>query len=60
MKCELDLQKAIGNRTETRAVVFEWLEVWYNRERRHSSLGFVAPEVFENKWLTLNYPSTKS
>ena len=60
MKCELDLEKAIGNRFETRAVVFEWLEVWYNRERRHSSLGFVAPEVFEKNWLTLNCPSTKS
>jgi transposase InsO family protein len=32
--------------------VFEWIEVWYNRERRHSSLGFLAPVVFEAKHLT--------
>ncbi len=32
MKCELNLKKSIGNRSETRAVVFEWLEVWYKRE----------------------------
>jgi putative transposase len=53
LKCELDLEHAIGSRAETRAIVFEWIEVWYNRERRHSSLGFLAPAVFEAKHLTL-------
>ena len=53
MKCELDLDKPIGDRTETRASVFEWIEVWYNRERRHSSLGFLAPVVFEERHQTL-------
>ena len=53
LKCELDLEQAIGSRAETRAIVFEWIEVWYNRERRHSSLGFLSPMVFEAKHLTL-------
>jgi putative transposase len=53
LKCELDLEHAIGTRAETRAIIFEWIEVWYNRERRHSSLGFLAPAVFEAKHLTL-------
>jgi putative transposase len=50
---ELDLEHAIETRAETRAIVFEWIEVWYERERRHSSLGFLAPAVFEAKHLTL-------
>ncbi|HEX2915371.1 MAG TPA: IS3 family transposase, partial [Chloroflexia bacterium] len=29
------------------SVVFEYLEVFYNRQRLHSSLGYMAPEIFE-------------
>ena len=32
---------------EARATVFEYIEVFYNRKRRHSSLGYVSPEAFE-------------
>ena len=35
------------NRYATRASVFEWIECWYNRKRRHSSLGYLSPEAFE-------------
>ena len=31
-----------------KASVFEYIEVFYNRVRRHSSLGYVAPEEFES------------
>jgi putative transposase len=60
LKCELDLDKPIGSMSETRAMVFEWIEVWYNRERRHSSLGFLAPTVFEKKYDSRNSKSTNS
>ena len=60
LKCELDLEDSIGSRAETRAIIFEWIEVWYNRERRHSSLDFLSPVVFEERFHTLNCPSTKS
>lgn len=32
---------------DARASVFEYIEVFYNRKRRHSSLGYVSPEAFE-------------
>ena len=32
LKCELDLEDTIGSRAETRAIIFEWIEVWYKRE----------------------------
>ena len=35
------------SRAEARASIFEWIECWYNRRRRHSSLGYLSPEAFE-------------
>ena len=32
---------------EARCAVFEFIEVWYNRQRLHSSLGYLSPEAFE-------------
>jgi putative transposase len=36
-----------GTREEARAAIFEYIEVWYNRERRHSSIGYVSPVEYE-------------
>ena len=32
-----------------RLAVFEYIESWYNRERIHSSLGYITPQEWENK-----------
>jgi putative transposase len=29
--------------------LYEWIEVFYNRQRKHSSLGYLSPEAFEAK-----------
>jgi len=34
-------------RDEARTDVFEYIEVFYNRERRHSTLGYRSPSQFE-------------
>lgn len=34
-------------RQEARQSIFEYIEVWYNRQRRHSSLGYLSPAAFE-------------
>jgi len=34
-------------RSEARQVIFEYLEVFYNRQRKHSSLGYVSPANYE-------------
>ena len=31
--------------------VFEYIEIYYNRKRLHSQLGYKSPELFEAKWL---------
>lgn len=35
-------------RAIARAMVFDYIEVWYNRRRRHSTLGYVSPEEYES------------
>ena len=32
-----------------RLAIFEYIESWYNRERIHSSLGYMTPQEWENK-----------
>jgi len=34
-------------RDEARREIFEFIEVWYNRQRRHSSLGYRSPAQYE-------------
>jgi putative transposase len=47
------LKRELGDdfesRPEARRLVFEYLEVFYNRQRRHSSLGYVSPQEFEDQ-----------
>jgi transposase InsO family protein len=47
LKTELVHRTRYATRDQARASVFEWIECWYNRKRRHSSLGYVSPEQFE-------------
>jgi putative transposase len=36
-------------RAAARGSIFEYIEVWYNRQRRHSALGYVSPEAYEQQ-----------
>jgi putative transposase len=47
LKCELSPDGMFATRDQARAALFEYLEVFYNRVRRHSSLGFLSPVEFE-------------
>lgn len=47
LKRELDPEDGFATHDQARAAIFEYLEVFYNRVRRHSSLGFVSPTEFE-------------
>lgn len=48
------------SRAQARQSIFEYIEVWYNRQRRHSSLGYTSPEAFEKRYFEFNPVSTKS
>jgi transposase InsO family protein len=47
LKTELVYQMDYATLEEARASIFEYIEVFYNRQRLHSSLGYVSPERFE-------------
>lgn len=32
-----------------RAAIFDYIEIWYNRQRLHSTLNYTSPELFESK-----------
>ena len=49
LKTELVHRRNFANRAEARLAIFEHLEVFYNRRRLHSALGFRSPVDFENQ-----------
>jgi len=47
LKTEMLYPAELQPREQTRLAVFDYVEVFYNRVRMHSSLGYVSPEAFE-------------
>jgi putative transposase len=47
LKTELVYQQQYQTRQQARRAIFEYVEVFYNRNRRHSSLGYLSPAAFE-------------
>lgn len=47
LKTECVYQQKYATREQARRSIFEYVEVFYNRVRPHSSLGYVSPESFE-------------
>jgi putative transposase len=49
LKREWVLGKTYQNRSQARSDLFHYIEDWYNRKRRHSTLGYLSPIEFERK-----------
>ena len=47
LKVELVHHRRYLTRDDARQEIFEWIEVFYNRQRRHSTLGYRSPAEFE-------------
>jgi transposase InsO family protein len=39
-----------ATRAQARQAIFEYIEVWYNRQRLHSSIGYMAPMDYERQF----------
>jgi putative transposase len=48
LKAECVTQQ-FATRTLARTTIFEYIEVWYNRQRLHSTLGYLSPVEFEQQ-----------
>jgi putative transposase len=51
LKTERVHHRLYRSRTEARRDIFEYIEVFYNRVRLHSTLGYLSPADFESKTL---------
>jgi len=49
LKNELIWHCDFRTRGEARSAIFEWIEVFYNRERLHQTLDYVSPTRYEEQ-----------
>ena len=49
LKKEMWYRRSFTAELDAERAVFEYIEVFYNRERLHSSLGYVSPAAFESR-----------
>lgn len=47
LKTELVYRRNFKTREEAKQAIFQWIEAWYNRKRRHSALEYMTPEEYE-------------
>ena len=53
MKTELVYHEQYEGRQDTLHSIFEYIEVFYNRQRRHSTLGYLCPAEYEKQKVKL-------
>jgi putative transposase len=57
LKIELIYPRIFSTKAIARTVIAEWIEVFYNRQTIHSTIGYLTPVQFEeNYWSTLDHP----
>ena len=49
LKNELTHHLQFNTREEARTAIFEYIEVFYNRQRLHQTLGYQSPAEFERR-----------
>lgn len=47
LKAEIGQQIKFTSRKKTKIILFEFIEIWYNRQRIHSSIGYRTPQEME-------------
>lgn len=51
LECELLDQSTFQTHDEARSALFAFIESFYNRQRRHSALGYLSPQEYEGRWV---------
>ncbi len=55
LKIELIHPRIFSDRAIAKTIIAEWIEVFYNRQRLHSTIGYLSPVQFEDHyWSTLD------
>jgi putative transposase len=48
----MDVDRRFKTREEAKSALFDYIEVFYNRKRLHSTLGYRSPEQYEGENIT--------
>jgi len=49
LKAECVYQNKFTSKEQAALIIFEYIEIWYNRKRLHSALGYISPNDFEKQ-----------
>jgi putative transposase len=52
-RCPVSAIEDDATRAHARAAIREYIEIFYNRQRRHSRLGYLSPAVFADTFKPL-------
>ncbi len=50
LKRELVNHFRFKTREEAKQMIFEYIELFYNRQRSHSSIGYLSPKMYEEQY----------
>ena len=53
LKNEMVHHQRFETRTQAESAIREYIEIFYNRQRRHSRIGYLAPAVFAQSFTRL-------
>jgi transposase InsO family protein len=53
MTFECVYRQVYPTRAAARVSIFEYIEAFYNRQRRHSTIGYQTPDEFERLYYTM-------
>jgi transposase InsO family protein len=59
LKGELVEQQQYRSRDDARRSIFEYIECYYNRQRMHSTLGYLCPVDYEQQWHQHQVPTAE-
>ncbi len=57
LKTELVNQQTYQTRAQATSAIFEYIEVFYNKIRRHSTVGYYSPSDYEQAFYKENHPT---
>jgi transposase InsO family protein len=50
MKTEMVYFDHFHTREDAKSAIFDYIEIFYNRQRRHSALGYLSPAEFKLRY----------
>jgi putative transposase len=50
LECELLDRRRFKTQAQAEIAVFDFIEGWYNPQRRHSSIGYLSPVHYEKRY----------